>query len=73
MSIHSCGASRDPAPLAVKPKRACEMLDCGITRLYELLNSGELASFKDGASRKVTVDSIHSYIARRLSESAHAA
>ena len=54
----------------MKPRQACIMLGCGITRLYELLNSGELSSFKDGASRKVTVESIHRYVARRIEASA---
>jgi hypothetical protein len=53
-------------PLTVKPSKACVMLDCGLTRLYELMNSGELVSFLDGRSRKITVASIESYIAKRL-------
>jgi hypothetical protein len=52
--------------LAVRPKIAWNMLDCGNTRGYELIASGELDSFLDGRSRKVTVESIHRYIARRL-------
>jgi hypothetical protein len=60
-----------PAPsnvvaLVVKPKDACRMLDCGNTRLYELLGVGELDSFLDGRSRKIPVESIHRYIACRL-------
>jgi len=42
------------------------MLACGNTRLYELLGTGELESFLDGRSRKITVDSIRRYIAQRL-------
>jgi hypothetical protein len=53
-------------PLAVKPRVAWQMLQCSNTRGYELLNSGELESFRDGGSRKITVASIKSYIARRL-------
>jgi hypothetical protein len=69
MSIHSCGAPREGEPLAVKPRRACQMLDCGITRLYELMNSGALVSFKDGGSRKITTASIRAYIDRHLEAS----
>jgi hypothetical protein len=69
MSIQSTGISRDAAPLAVKPKRACAMLDCGLTRLYELMNSGEVLSFKDGTSRKIVTSSIHGYIERRVAAS----
>jgi hypothetical protein len=42
------------------------MLACSNTRGYELLNSGELESFLDGRSRKITVESIRQYIARRM-------
>jgi hypothetical protein len=50
--------------LVVRPRRACHLLDCGITRLYELLRDGELESFLDGRSRKITVDSIRRYVDR---------
>ncbi len=53
-------------PIAVKPKRACKMLDCGTTRLYELINTGRLVSFRDGRSRKVTTASIRAYIAEQI-------
>jgi hypothetical protein len=53
-------------PLAVKPRKACQLLDCGNTRLYELLAQDELVSFKDGNSRKILVSSILDYIDRRL-------
>jgi hypothetical protein len=52
--------------LVVKPAKACVMLDCGHTRFYELIASGELESYLDGSSRKVTIASIRGYIARRL-------
>jgi hypothetical protein len=54
------------APLVVKPKTAWKMLACGNTRGYELLASGELESFLDGRSRKITVASIYRYIERHL-------
>jgi hypothetical protein len=70
MSTHSTGFSdRECAPLIVKPRGACELLDCGITRLYALLAAGELESFLDGRSRKITTDSIRRYIQRRLEAS----
>jgi hypothetical protein len=46
------------------------MLACGNTRGYQLLAAGELESFLDGRSRKITVESIYRYIARRLGKSA---
>jgi excisionase family DNA binding protein len=54
--------------LVVSPRRAAQMLDCGRTRLYELIANRELISFLDGRSRKITVDSIHQYIRRRVEE-----
>jgi hypothetical protein len=67
MSICSTGLSDwEFGPLVVKPKLAWKMLQCSNTRGYELLNAGELDSFLDGRSRKITVESIQRYIARRL-------
>jgi hypothetical protein len=45
------------------------MLDCGNTRLYELIAARELETFKDGKSRKITVASLKAYIARRIEAS----
>ncbi len=56
----------DGARLLVKPKAAWKLLACSNTRGYELLNAGELESFLDGRSRKITVASIYNYIARHL-------
>ena len=42
------------------------MLACSNTRGYELIAARELDSFLDGRSRKITIESIHRYIARRL-------
>ena len=68
MSILSTGRSRDAEPLLVKPAAACQLLECGRTHIYKLLVSGELDSFLDGRSRKITVELIHRYIKRRLAE-----
>jgi hypothetical protein len=67
MSAHSTGLSDwEGAPLVVKPKTAWKMLACGNTRGYELIAAGELETFMDGRSRKITVASIRAYIARQL-------
>jgi hypothetical protein len=66
MSSPSAGPSDCEGTLLVKPKIAWKMLACSNTRGYELLAAGELDSFLDGRSRKITVDSIRQYIARRL-------
>jgi hypothetical protein len=44
------------------------MLDCGRTRLYEMLANNELESFMDGTHRKITVASIRARIQRKLDE-----
>jgi excisionase family DNA binding protein len=55
-----------PEPLVVKPREARQLLAVGNTYLYELIGAGELDSFLDGRSRKITVESIRRYITRRL-------
>jgi excisionase family DNA binding protein len=60
-------------PLVVKPKVAWKLLACSNTRGYELIAAGELESFRDGRSRKITVASIHRYIAQRLAAAEKAA
>ena len=57
-----------PEALVVKPKVAWKMLACSNTRGYELLAAGELDSYLEGRSRKITVDSILRYVARRLAD-----
>ena len=66
MSILS--ADRDAEPLLVKPTDAGRLVGCGRTRIYELIKTGKIDSFNDGRSRKITVESIHRYIRRRLAE-----
>ncbi len=53
-------------PLLVRPREAGRMLRVGNTRGYQLLKAGEIETFKDGRSRKITVASIRAYIARKL-------
>ena len=55
----------------MKPKVAWRMLQCSNTRGYELLAAGELDSFLDGRSRKITIESIRRYIECRLSTKAN--
>ena len=57
-------------PLAVPPRVAWHLLGCGNTHGYELLAAGELESYLDGRSRRITMRSIKAYIARRLTAAA---
>jgi excisionase family DNA binding protein len=52
-------------PFVVRPRTACRLLDCGVTRLYDLIAQGELESFLDGGSRKIVVTSIKAYLDRQ--------
>jgi excisionase family DNA binding protein len=67
VSEHTTGLDEHQR-LVVSPRRAMLMLDCGRTRVYELIAQGELDSYLDGRSRKITVESIHRYIERRLQQ-----
>jgi excisionase family DNA binding protein len=69
VSIHSTGLGDDER-LVVSPKGAARLLDLGVTKIYELIGSGQLQSFKDGSSRKIVVASIHDYISRKLEPAA---
>lgn len=42
------------------------MLCVSRAKLYEILNSRQIDSFKEGKSRLIIVASIHNYIARKL-------
>lgn len=54
--------------LLVRPKQACQMLSIGQTRLFELLTSNELESFRDGGGRWISVASIRAYVRRQLEQ-----
>jgi hypothetical protein len=53
-------------PLAVPPEAAADMLGIRVSKLYELLRTGEVDSFQCGSARRVVVESIYDYIARRV-------
>jgi excisionase family DNA binding protein len=59
-------------PLVASPKTTCHLLGIGTTKSYELLDAGELESFLDGTSRKITTRSIKAYIERKLADPAKA-
>jgi excisionase family DNA binding protein len=55
-----------PTALAVPPRAAAALLSIGTTKLQELLASGELSSFRIGAARRISTDSIREYVARQI-------
>lgn len=63
------GAIDGLSPLAVSPNKACFLLTCGKTKLYAEIEAGELESYLDGRSRRITMESIRHYIKKRLAAS----
>jgi hypothetical protein len=60
-------------PLVVSPRKAQAILDCGKTKLFELLAAGELESYLDGRCRKITMASIRARHQQKLQQSQTAA
>ena len=58
------------APLVASPKQAMSAIQVSRKKLYELINTGELESYTEGKSRRITVKSINDYIERRLAAEA---
>jgi excisionase family DNA binding protein len=54
------------SPLVASPNQAMKALLVSRATLYSLINSGELESYTEGRSRRITVQSIASYVERRL-------
>ena len=59
--------------IVVSPAKAQEILDCGPTKLYDLIKAGELKSYVDGRARKITLRSIQARKQRLLEASRAAA
>ncbi|MDO8596412.1 MAG: hypothetical protein Q7R45_07295 [Sulfuricaulis sp.] len=53
-------------PIVVKIPAAMMMLSTSRSRIYELLDAGEIEGMKDGETRKILVASIRDYVARQL-------
>lgn len=53
----------DGHALASMPKTA-ELLDCGLSRVYKLIDAGELKSFLVGGRRKIAVSDLMDFIAK---------
>jgi excisionase family DNA binding protein len=64
--IHPSANGDDFEPLAVSPRQACQLINVGITYLYDLINNGELESYLEGRSRKITMRSIRARQDRQL-------
>jgi len=53
-------------PFALPPKAAFAAIGIGVTKGYELINSGDLEAFKVGRATRVTTASVKTFIANRL-------
>lgn len=60
----------DKRSIVASVNEAMIALKIGRAKIYELLNSGELESYREGGSRKIMWRSIQSYVERRLAEEA---
>jgi len=54
-----------PPPFAVRIPVAARMLGLGRTKIYELLDTGELASVKVGRARLIVVSSLRHFIEKQ--------
>ncbi|MGY4289056.1 hypothetical protein ACVWXO_008276 [Bradyrhizobium sp. LM2.7] len=57
-------------PVVATVNETMATLKIGRAKLYELLNLGDLESYLEGSSRKITWRSIDAYLLRRLEEEA---
>lgn len=55
-----------PAPLAHSVPAACARLGIGRVKLYELIGSGQLQSFKVGAKRLVPETELQRFVRERM-------
>jgi excisionase family DNA binding protein len=70
MSITQLQSADNDGPLVASPNQAMKRLQISRSTLYALLNAGDLESYTEGRSRRITVRSINSYVERRLAEEA---
>lgn len=56
------------APIAVSPSAAARMLGVGRTRVFGLMNDGELPRVKIGRSTVIPVEALRGFLARRVAE-----
>ena len=53
-------------PLGVSPRQAGQLLNIGNTRTWQLMRSGQLETYREGRSRKITMRSIRARHERQL-------
>ena len=53
-------------PIAVRPTDGFAAIGVGVTKGYELINSGDLKVIKIGRATRITVDSIKAFVAKQV-------
>lgn len=64
-------SDRDSKDL-LTPEEVARRLSIGRTKVYELMDAGELRSIRIIRSRRIPASEITAFIARKLEEAAHA-
>ncbi|HEX7823023.1 MAG TPA: hypothetical protein VF463_20680 [Sphingobium sp.] len=57
------GSNPPAEPICVSVKVACDMVGIGMTRMYELIGSGEVSTIKIGRRRLVHIQSLRDLVA----------
>lgn len=57
-------------PIVASVNETMAALKIGREKIYQLLNSGELESYREGGSRRILWRSIEAYVERRLKQEA---
>jgi excisionase family DNA binding protein len=70
MTIAHLQSPDSDGPLVASPNQAMKRLQISRSTLYAVLNVGDLESYTQGRSRRITVRSINSYVEKRLEEEA---
>ena len=60
-------------PVLLTPEEAADALRVGRCTVYDLMRTGQLDSIKIGKLRRIPVDSVHTYLKRKLAEARDAA
>jgi excisionase family DNA binding protein len=60
--------NHDAEPILVSPRQALRLLDISNSSLYELLRSGQIRSLHVGRSRRIPLEAIKEFVAKRLAE-----
>ena len=58
----------ESSPLLLTPAQAAERLSIARSSLYELLLTNQIVSIKIGRSRRIPLDALSDYVARKVRE-----